>query len=90
MNSISVSKISSKGQIVLPKSIREKFGMNDEVVFIQRGDEIILRKSTDIIEDLEYAQFVKNSFETLKEYENSPESFNSMDKEMFLSELKKW
>ena len=90
MNSISVSKISSKGQIVLPKSIREKFGMDDEVVFIQRGDEIILRKSTDIIEDLEYAQFIKNSFETLKEYENSPESFNSMDKEMFLSELKKW
>ena len=90
MVSISVSKISSKGQIVLPKSIREKFGVNDEVVFIQRGDDIVLKKSSDIIEDLEYAQFVKNSFETLKEYENFPESFNSMDKEIFLSELKKW
>lgn len=90
MDSISVSKISSKGQIVLPKSIREKFNEHDEVVFIQRGNEIILKKSTEIIEDLEYAQFVKNSFETLKEYENSPDSFNSMDKKMFLSELKKW
>lgn len=90
MNSINTSKISSKGQIVLPKSLRDKFEPNDEVVFIQRDNEILLKKSSEVIEDLEYAQFVKNTFENLKEYERSPESFNSMDKETFLSELKKW
>ncbi|MCO6040373.1 AbrB/MazE/SpoVT family DNA-binding domain-containing protein [Thermococcus alcaliphilus] len=37
-------KVSSKGQIVLPKSIREKFGIKagDEVEILDFGDEIVL------------------------------------------------
>ncbi len=37
-------KVSSKGQIVLPKSIREKFGINagDEVEILDFGSEIVI------------------------------------------------
>jgi len=37
-------KVSSKGQIVLPKSIREKFGIKegDELEVLDFGDEIVI------------------------------------------------
>ncbi|RLF78410.1 AbrB/MazE/SpoVT family DNA-binding domain-containing protein [Thermococci archaeon] len=37
-------KVSSKGQLVLPKSIRERFGIEpgDEVEIIEMGNELIL------------------------------------------------
>ena len=44
MESLNIAKISSKGQVVLPKSIRDKFSREDNVVFIERENEIILRK----------------------------------------------
>ncbi|ASJ10876.1 AbrB family transcriptional regulator [Thermococcus sp. P6] len=38
------TKVSSKGQIVLPKSIREKFGISpgDEVEILEFGGEIVI------------------------------------------------
>ena len=43
-----------------------------------------------MIEDLEYAQFVKNTFQELEEYEKNPQNFNSMNAKKFLNELEKW
>jgi len=41
-----MSKITSKGQVTIPKEIREQFGLlpGTEVEFVQKGQEIQVRK----------------------------------------------
>ncbi|WP_297506116.1 AbrB/MazE/SpoVT family DNA-binding domain-containing protein [Thermococcus sp.] len=41
---MTIVKVSSKGQIVLPKAIREKFGIKegDELEILDFGDEIVI------------------------------------------------
>jgi len=88
MESINISKISSKGQIVLPKSIRDKFSSNDDVVFIENGNEIILRKSSDVLNDLNYLKFQENTFNELQKYEENKDKYPSMKSKEFISFLK--
>jgi AbrB family looped-hinge helix DNA binding protein len=42
-----VAKVSSKGQIVIPKEIREKMGISpgEKVIVMTRNEEIILKKT---------------------------------------------
>ncbi|MGB9896245.1 MAG: AbrB/MazE/SpoVT family DNA-binding domain-containing protein [Thermoproteota archaeon] len=42
-----VTRVSSKGQVVIPKEIRERLGIlpGEKVVVIVRGEEIVLRKA---------------------------------------------
>ena len=87
METISVSKMSSKGQIVVPKALRSRFKAGDDVVFIDNGSEIILRKSSDVIKDLEYAKFVKNTRDALDEYEKDPKSHKKYTGDEFISML---
>lgn len=43
---MNVGKMSKKGQIVIPKEIRERFGImpGDAVIFKVKGDKIIIEK----------------------------------------------
>jgi AbrB family looped-hinge helix DNA binding protein len=43
---MNVGKMSKKGQIVIPKEIREKFGIKpgDAVIFKIQGDKVVLEK----------------------------------------------
>jgi len=54
---LETTRMSSKGQIVIPKRLREKLGLNagDSLVVILQGDRLILRKLTleDILEESE-------------------------------------
>lgn len=45
-----VTKVSSKGQIVIPKEIRERLGISpgEKIVVLRRGEEIILRKAEEL------------------------------------------
>jgi AbrB family looped-hinge helix DNA binding protein len=47
MAEIGVSSISEKGQITVPKEIREGLGLKagDKVVFLTRGDQVLIRKA---------------------------------------------
>ncbi len=42
-----LAKVTSKGQITIPKSIREKLELKEgsKVIFLQRGNEIIVKNS---------------------------------------------
>lgn len=86
MESIAVAKISSKGQVVLPKVIREKFEGND-VVFLEEGDEIILKKSSEVLEDLAYLKFQKNTFKELDYYQSHKEEFQGVCEDDFIDYL---
>jgi len=47
MSEIAVSPISRKGQVTIPKEIRESFSLKagDKVVFISKDREILIRKA---------------------------------------------
>lgn len=42
---INVTKMSSRGQVVIPLEARENINEGDKLIVIRQGDEIILKKS---------------------------------------------
>lgn len=44
-----IAKVTSKGQITVPKAVREKLklGSGSKIVFLQKGDDLILRNADD-------------------------------------------
>jgi AbrB family looped-hinge helix DNA binding protein len=51
---MNVGKMSKKGQIVIPKDIRERFGImpGDAVIFKVKGDKIIIEKVDQKMSDI--------------------------------------
>ena len=45
MVEINVTKMSSRGQIVIPLDMRQGISEGEKLIIIKRGDELILRKS---------------------------------------------
>lgn len=47
MSEVGVSSVSSKGQVTVPKEIREALGLKagDKVVFISKGDQVLIAKA---------------------------------------------
>ncbi|MEK6820413.1 MAG: AbrB/MazE/SpoVT family DNA-binding domain-containing protein [Nanoarchaeota archaeon] len=89
MAEISITKISSKGQVVIPQDMRGDLKEGDKLVVIKNDKQLILKKMEDfdknIEEDLEFAKRTEAAW---KRYEKG--EFVSMDSEEFLKELKKW
>ena len=86
---ISITKMSSKGQVVIPQEMRKGLKEGDKLVIIKNDNQIILKKmenfDKNIEEDLEFA---RRTEEAWKRYEKG--EFVSMDSEEFLKEIKKW
>jgi len=89
MVSMSVIKLSSKGQIVIPASMRENLKEGDELLLIKDDERIVIKKvdnlTKEIKDDLEFA---RRTEEALKRYDRG--EFISMSGEDFLKELEKW
>ena len=72
-----VVKVSSKGQIVIPKEVRKRhrLGRDTNLVLLESGDALVLRKKTDVEEILrdEFGPLLRASEETLKELWGNPE-----------------
>ena len=86
---IALTKISSKGQIVIPSKLREDMKEGDQLIIIKNGRQFILKKASEmdmtLKEDLEFA---KRTEEALKRYEKG--EFKSMEFDDFIAEMKKW
>lgn len=89
MVSINITKISSKGQIVIPSEMRDDLKEGEEFIIVKDEDRFILKKVEKITdkmrEDLEFAKRTEGAW---KEIENG--RCTSYSKEEFLKELKKW
>lgn len=89
MSDISVTRMSSKGQIVIPSDMRKGIKEGEKFVVIRSGDKFILKsvKSFDenIADDLRFAERTE---EALERYEKG--KFRKMSGEEFLEELEKW
>ena len=68
---IKIIKVSDKGQIAIPQSIRERAGINrgDELVIIQSNGKILLEKSKKISMKMkdDFKDIIKFSENSLKE-----------------------
>lgn len=89
MVNVDVTKISSKGQIVIPQDMRKDLKIGEKLVIIKKDHEFILKPVKDVgknfLEDLDFA---KKTLEALSRYEKG--EFNEVEGDEFLAELEKW
>jgi len=87
MGQIDITKMSSKGQVVIPQELRKGINEGDKLVVIRNNDQIIIKKADkfdkNLEEDLEAA---KQTEEAWKDIGNG--KFKKMSPEDFLKEIK--
>ena len=89
MASISITKISSKGQVVIPQEMRKNLKEGDKLVVIKNDDQIILKKMEDfdrnLEEDLEFARRTEIAWKEIESGKGIEMTFDE-----FVKEMKKW
>jgi len=79
-----IAKVSTKGQIVIPSSLRRNIRAGDEFLIVRDDDRMILKniKDVDIKDDLVFAERIEKAW---KEHDKG--KFVSKSKDDFLKEL---
>ncbi len=89
MSEISITKLSSKGQVVIPLEMRKDIKEGDKLLIIRNGNQIILKKASDLDEqlkeDLEFARRTEEAWKRIDRGEGI-----RMDFDDFLKEMDKW
>ena len=86
---ISITKMSSKGQVVIPVEMRENIKEGDKLVLIKNNNQIIMKKASEMDKSLaEDLEFARRTEEAYKRYEKG--EFKEMDFDDFLKEAEKW
>lgn len=86
---IAITKLSSKGQVVIPSEMRKDLKEGEKLILIKAGHQIILVKASELDEKLqEDIEFARRTEEAYKRYEKG--EFISMNADNFLDELDKW
>ncbi len=89
MVDIDITRISSKGQIVIPQNMRKGCKEGEKFVIIKNKKQLILKRAADFKKNLEEdLEFAKRTEEAWKRYEKG--LFKSMDSGNFLKAIKKW
>ena len=86
---IALTKMSSKGQVIIPAEMRKNMSKGEKLVIIKNKDQIIMKKVSKLDKNfLEDIEFAKRTEEAWKSYDKG--KFRSMDSKEFLQELEKW
>ena len=89
MANISITKMSSKGQVVIPLEMRGDIKEGEKLVVIRNKDQIILKKAKkfdkNIEEDLEFARRTEEAYMRHERGE-----FKKLSADKFIEEIKKW
>jgi AbrB family looped-hinge helix DNA binding protein len=86
---IAITKMSSKGQVVIPIEMRKNIHNGEKLIIIQNGEQIILKKAGKMDKDLEDdLLFAKRTEEALKRYKAG--KFTEMSSNEFDKEVNKW
>ena len=89
MAEIGITRMSSKGQIVIPQGMRLGIGEGEKILIIQGENSLILKRATKMDEQFqEDLEFAKRTEEAWKRYDKG--EFHSYSKEDFLKKLEKW
>ena len=85
---ISITKMSSKGQIVIPLEMRENIKEGEKLVLIKNKDQIIMKKASEMDKNLaEDLEFARRTEEAYKRYEKG--EFISLPMRKFLKIMKR-
>ena len=86
---IAITKMSSKGQIVIPITMREDINEGDKFLVMRNKKQIILEKvsalNEKLKEDLEFARRTEKAYKRIEKGKSK-----SMKVDDFLKELEKW
>ena len=86
MNKIDITKMSSKGQIVIPQELREGINEGDKLVVIRSEDQIILKRADsfdkNLEEDLKFAKKTEEAWKDIDEGKFKKTSSNDFLKEI--------
>ena len=86
---IEITKMSSKGQVVIPKGMRKGIEEGEKLIIIQNGKQIIIKRTKDLDKNFkEDLEFARRTEEAWKRYEKGEFITRSTDE--FLKELEKW
>ena len=89
MIDVAITKLSSKGQIVIPSEMRTGFNKGEKLVIIKNEGQLILKKVKDLGKNFEEdLAFAKRTEEVLKRYEKG--FSKEMSAKDFTSEIEKW
>ena len=86
---VAITRMSSKGQVVIPAEMREGLQEGDKLIVIRNNDQIIMKKSdkldVNFEEDLAFAKKTDDAWKRIKAGQGQ-----KMDFDDFIGELKKW
>lgn len=89
MVQIETATISSKGQIVIPASMRAGLKEGDRFLIIKDNSSFLLKKADDLDEMFEEdLKFARRTEEAYKRHERG--EFKKMSADKFLEELNRW
>jgi bifunctional DNA-binding transcriptional regulator/antitoxin component of YhaV-PrlF toxin-antitoxin module len=84
-----IAKMSTKGQIVIPRLLREDLSSGEEFLVVKDKGTFVIKRVSDLAKNLKNDFKFANSIDKAwKEYEKG--QFKSMTKGDFLEELDKW
>lgn len=89
MGQIGITKMSSRGQIVIPQDMRKEFKEGEKLLIIEGDGKLILKKASKIDENFqEDLEFARRTEEAYKEIEAG--KFIEMEFDDFIKEMEKW
>ncbi len=86
---VAITRMSSKGQIVIPSGMRKGIQNGEKLMIIQNEDRFIMKKVSKLDENLlDEIEFANRTQKALKRYEKG--KFKTADSKDFLDDLEKW
>ena len=86
---VGITKMSSKGQVVIPAEMRAGISEGEKLLIIQNDEQIIMKKASkldkNVAEDIEFAKRTEEAWKRIKK-----EKGIKMDFDKFVEEMKKW
>ena len=86
---VAITKMSSKGQVVIPTEMRTNINEGDKLLIIHNDDQLIMKKASKLDstlkEDLEFAKKTNEAWKRIEEGKGI-----KMDFDDFVNEMKKW
>ena len=86
---IALTKMSSKGQVVIPAGLREDLKEGENLMIIKDNKQLIMKRVNELDKNFrEYLEFAKRTEAAWEKYEKG--EFKSSTAKEFLKDLKKW
>ena len=86
---VAITKMSSKGQVVIPAEMRKDISEGEKLLIIQTDKQLIVKKASDLdknmAEDIEFAKRTEEAWKRIEAGKGIKMGFDD-----FLKEMKKW